>query len=444
MLIEPIMTSVLRRLNRRYTRMERIGRVIGMPEGDPGRRLMLYLHIPFCVVLCPFCSFHRVRYREDRARRYFSTLRNEIRMAHDAGFRFSEIYVGGGTPTVDVAELVETIELACSLNPIRNVSIETNPDDLVAEKMRILRDVGVKRLSVGVQTLEDKLLDEMKRKDKYGNSDQIRERLAATQGLFDTLNVDLIFNLPHQSLDSLIRDIDILSGEIGVDQISFYPLMGADSTALRMKGEMGRVTYRRERKFYEAILDRLPDTYTASSAWCFSKKPGAIDEYIIEYDDYVGLGSGAMSYLNGRLYAASFSINRYIRLVEAGHCGFTRMSRFNETDSMRYDFLMKFFGIKVNKAKLEARWNGRFEKSLWKEFAAFRLAGAIRDDGEHWVLTRRGMYYWVLMMREFFISVSNFRDLMRLGIRSELDPEDLEDLADLVDLGQSGRTGELG
>jgi coproporphyrinogen III oxidase-like Fe-S oxidoreductase len=441
MLIERVMTTVLRQLNRKYTRMEQIGHVLGMPEGNPERQLMLYLHIPFCVVLCPFCSFHRVRYREDRARRYFSTLRKEIRMAHDAGFRFRAVYVGGGTPTVHIPELVETIELARRLNPISQISIETNPDDLVPEKIRVLRDVGVNRLSVGVQTLEDKLLDEMERKNKYGSSDQIRERLAATQGLFDTLNVDLIFNLPHQSLGSLVRDIDILTGEIGIDQISFYPLMGANTTALRMKKGMGHVTYHRERKFYETIHARLPAEYTASSAWCFSKKPGAIDEYIIEYDDYIGLGSGAMSYLDNRLYAASFSINRYIRLIEAGHCGFTRMSEFSEKDSMRYDFLMKFFGIRVNKASLEARWGGRFEKSLWKEFAAFRLAGAIRDDGEHWVLTKRGMYYWVLMMREFFIAISNFRDLMRLGIRSELDPEDLKDLEEFP---QSTTTGELG
>ncbi len=429
MLIERAMTAVLRRLDRKYTRLEQIGHVIAVPEGDPDKHLMLYLHVPFCVVLCPFCSFHRVRYKEDRARHYFRTLRKEIRLAHDAGFRFGEIYVGGGTPTCNVAELAETLELARRLNPIRQISIETNPDDLVADELRILRDAGVNRLSVGVQSLEDKLLGEMERKEKYGNSAEIRERLAMTQGIFDTLNVDLIFNLPHQSLESVMRDVDILTREIEVDQISCYPLMGATTTTLRMKREMGRVSYSRERDFYEAILERLPQSYTPSSAWCFSKHQSLIDEYIIEHEDYVGLGSGAMSYLNGTLYAASFSINRYIRLVEAGFSGITRKSRFSEKDQMRYNFLMTFFGLKVNKAHMEQRWGGRFEKTLWQEFAAFKLVGAIRDDGENWVLTRKGMYYWVLMMREFFIAVSNFRDLMRLGIKSELDPEDLEELS---------------
>jgi coproporphyrinogen III oxidase-like Fe-S oxidoreductase len=95
---------------------------------------------------------------------------------------------------------------------------------------------------------------------------------------------------------------------------------------------------------------------------------------------------------------------------------------------MRYSFLMSFFGLKVNKAATEERWGGRFASKLWRDFAAFKLIGAIRDDGENWYLTRKGMYLWVLMMREFFIAVSNFRDVMRLGISSELDPEDRDEL----------------
>ncbi len=89
-------------------------------------------------------------------------------MAHAAGFRFGEIYVGGGTPTVDAPELARTIELARSLSPVKRVSIETNPDDLVPERLQMLRDAGVNRLSVGVQSLDDRLLREMERLDKYG------------------------------------------------------------------------------------------------------------------------------------------------------------------------------------------------------------------------------------------------------------------------------------
>jgi coproporphyrinogen III oxidase-like Fe-S oxidoreductase len=95
---------------------------------------------------------------------------------------------------------------------------------------------------------------------------------------------------------------------------------------------------------------------------------------------------------------------------------------------MRYYFLMRLFGLSLDKQVAESRWGGRFRRLLWPEFSLFTALGAIQDDGKCWRLTRKGMYFWVLMMREFFIAVSNFRDLMRIGIRSELDPDDLPPL----------------
>ncbi len=424
MIVEEVMTAVLRRLSKRYTHFEHLAHAVAPPAPDESRTYMLYLHVPFCQVLCPFCSFHRVEFREDKAGRYFRALRQEIELFHRSGYRFGEIYVGGGTPTVMVDELARTLDTATRLNPIRRISIETNPDDLVPGRLDPLRSAGVNRLSVGVQSLEDRLLKEMQRYDRYGSSEQIRERLAAISGMFDTLNVDMIFNLPHQTMDSMLRDLEILTGELRVDQVSCYPLMGSKTTTRAMRKSMGVVSYGRERRFYQAILENMGTGYVPSSAWCFSKSEGAIDEYIIEQDQYLGLGSGAMSYLDGQLYASSFSINRYIRLIESGHCGITRRAPFSQPDQMRYDFLMSFFGLRVAKQATEQRWNGRFASTLWKEFAAFRSVGAIRDEGDAWRLTERGMYFWVLMMREFFIAVSDFRDLMRLGIRSELDPED--------------------
>jgi len=436
MFVERLLTLLLRRESARRARLDNLERLITVPEAAPSRTYMVYLHVPFCQVLCPFCSFHRVEYRETKARRYFDALRQEIRLAHEAGYRFDEVYVGGGTPTVHTAELLRTLDLLRRLNPVRTISVEANPDDLQGEKLAALRDAGIDRLSVGVQSLDDRLLREMERYDKYGSGAQIRRRLEEAAGIFRTLNVDMIFNLPHQTMESLVRDVDTLTRDLRVDQISFYPLMGATSTRKAMRKGMGKVTYGRERRFYEAVLDRLPGEYRPSSAWCFSRGHGVIDEYVVDREDYVGLGSGAMSYLEGTLYAASFSINRYIRLVNSGHSGITRQHRFGMRDQMRYYFLMRLFGLKLDKASAEARWGGRFHRLLWRDFAFFHALGAIQDTGSSWKLTRKGMYVWVLMMREFFIAVSNFRDLMRIGIRSELDPEDLPAVLARVENGE--------
>jgi coproporphyrinogen III oxidase-like Fe-S oxidoreductase len=392
-----------------------------MPRPASGRQYLLYLHIPFCVVLCPFCSFHRVKFRNDKASRYFDALRREIALAGDAGFVFNELYVGGGTPTVLPDELITTIELLRASHPLERVSVETNPDDLANANLSELRDVGVNRLSVGVQSFDDSLLREMHRYEKYGSSAQIRDRLLAARGLFDTLNVDMIFNFPHQSAASLQTDLRILTDEVGADQVSFYPLMAADSTQKAMQKDIGEVSYGRENAFYKLIASHMLSMgYTRSSAWCFSRKPSMIDEYITEHDEYLGLGSGSFSYLSGALYASTFSINHYVKLAAAGKSGIVRRSTLERREQLRYHLLMQLFGGSLDLAAAERRFDGGFRRTLWPELVALLASGTVRHSRGTLRLTERGYYLWVVMMREFFNGVNNFREQMRHGIAGEL------------------------
>src|SRR6056297_3619801 len=241
-LMDRLLTAGFRHNSRRLTKFKAPLPNHDLPEPDRDRTYMLYLHVPFCVVLCPFCSFHRVCFREDKATRYFDSLRTEIRMAHEAGYRFSDIYVGGGTPTVLPDELASTLNLVRELSDINSISVETNPDDLTPEVMGKIRDAGVTRLSVGIQSLDNKLLKQMDRHDKYGTAKEVLERLALAEGYFDTLNADMIFNLPEQDEASLLRDVDIITRQAGVNQVTFYPLMSAESTQRKMNQTMGQVS----------------------------------------------------------------------------------------------------------------------------------------------------------------------------------------------------------
>jgi coproporphyrinogen III oxidase-like Fe-S oxidoreductase len=381
----------------------------------------LYVHVPFCEVLCPFCSFHRVRYNETKTHRYFDALRREIQLYHDAGFRFSDVYVGGGTPTVDADELVATLDLLRRLSPVRAVSIETNPNHLDRETLRRYRDAGVTRLSVGVQSFDDGLLAGMERLEKYGSGDVIRQRLAAVQGMFPTLNVDMIFNLPGQTLAMLEHDLDVLSG-LGVDQISFYPLMTAPTARHKMDRSMGRNDPTLRHPMYERILERLLGAeYHAASAWCFSRNQGMFDEYIIDQADYVGVGSGAFSYVGGAYYSTTFSLNHYCRRIEGGQSGITQRRPVGRKDRMRYDFLVRLFGGELRRDYIERRYGREFWLRMAPELLAMRAIGATRHDADAIRLTQRGMYCWVLMMAEFFNSVNNVREQMREHIRAELE-----------------------
>ena len=420
MRIANLLSWYFRRSSRRYVRFNDDLGAVPLPDPSHVRQYLLYLHIPFCAVLCPFCSFHRVEFREDKATRYFRALRREIEMVSNAGFRFSELYVGGGTPTVLPAELEETIKLVRALHPVACVSVETNPDDLERNSVLALRDSGVNRLSVGVQSFDNRLLKEMQRHDKYGSSEQIRRRLKAAQGHFDTLNVDMIFNFPHQTESSLATDLTILTDELGADQVSFYPLMSADTTRKAMSKEIGDVNYDRERHYYETIAAHmLAAGYTRSSTWCFSRGATMVDEYIAEREEYLGLGSGAFSYLDGALYASTFSINHYFKLVESGLSGLVRRSMLNPREQMRYYLLMHLFSGTLDLVDAEARFDNQFSRTLRAELAALRLTRAVKKSGSTLCLTERGFYFWVIMMREFFSGVNAFREQMRLNISGE-------------------------
>jgi coproporphyrinogen III oxidase-like Fe-S oxidoreductase len=168
-----------------------------------------------------------------------------------------------------------------------------------------------------------------------------------------------------------------------------------------------------ERRFYHRIVRRLVPAYRFSSAWCFSRKAAMIDEYIVDYDEYGGLGSGSIGYLSGVCYANTFDIGDYISRVGRGELPLAATRVFSHRDRIRYDFLMKLFGTRLEPAELRAKYGGAFFGPLWLDLIAFSLIGALAWHRPAITLTRRGRYAWVVLMREFFTAVNNFRDYCR-------------------------------
>lgn len=414
-MISTLVGYMARRNFSRVMRFEE-GQAPSLPAVTSGQPRLLYLHVPFCERLCPYCSFNRFVFEERRCRDYFSALRREIRLYKEKGYDFAGVYVGGGTPTILLDELEETLEAVRRSFSVREVSVETNPNHLVPEKLERLSRMGINRLSVGIQSFDDGLLKAMDRYEKYGSGAEIIERLRQAQGRFDTLNADMIFNFPSQEMAMLDRDLDILL-DLGVDQVTWYPLMVSDSTRQTVMRTLGRVDSGREKAFYDRIRERLGPEYRFSSAWCFSRKGTMIDEYIVDYDEYAGLGSGSIGYLDGVCYANTFNLTEYCARLSRDELPLMAARIFTRQERMRYDFVMKFFGTKLNLSALSAKYGGRLSPGLWRDFLLFWLAGALRYAAPDWQLTRSGCYLWVVMMREFFTAVNNFRDFCRADLQ---------------------------
>ena len=428
MLSERLLTNVVSQCTNQYLKLKPTDEVM-MPAPEQGKRYMLYMHVPFCERLCPYCSFNRFPFSEERARPYFENMRKEMRMLKDLGYDFDSVYIGGGTPTIMIDELCDTIDQARELFNIQEVSSETNPNHLIPSYLDKLQG-RVQRLSVGVQSFDDGLLKQMDRYDKYGCGQEILERIQDASPYFVSMNADMIFNFPAQTEDILINDIERVI-ESGCTQTTFYPLMASPSVERSLARTVGKVDYAREQKFYEIISELLTGgplhLFEHGSAWTFNKRntsaageDAMIDEYVVDYEEYPAIGSGGITYLGSNLYVNTFSVKDYNKCIEAGHMSIMGKTTFSKRDRMRYRFMMQLFGLRLDKRQFKKDFGCSVEVGLPVEMAFMKASGAFAtDNADELTLTPKGRYLLVVMMRQFFIGVNNLRDQARAALPGE-------------------------
>lgn len=428
MLSERMLTAVVRQTTKNYLKLQPTTEAC-VPSPRPGMKYMLYMHVPFCERLCPYCSFNRFPFSENRARPYFANMRKEMLMLKELGYDFESLYVGGGTPTVLLDELCDTIDMAKETFSIKEVSSETNPNHLIPEYLDRLQG-RVQRLSVGVQSFDNGLLKQMDRFDKYGCAEEILERVGQASPYFTSMNVDMIFNFPAQTENILINDIERVV-ESGASQTTFYPLMASPSVARSLAQTVGRVDYAREQRFYRIIDELLTGgdkpLFDHGSAWAFNRRgsniegeKAMIDEYVVDYEEYPAIGSGGITYLGETLYVNTFSVNDYNATIEDGRMSLMGKATFSKRDRMRYRFMMQLFGLRLDKRQFLQDFGCTVEAGLPVETMFMKASGAFATDTpEEYTLTPKGRYLMVVMMRQFFIGVNNLRDQARAALTGE-------------------------
>lgn len=381
------------------------------PEGGP--EPALYIHIPFCRRLCPYCSFNRYPFEEERTRRYFRQLRRELDLYLERGFTFRSFYFGGGTPTVLMDELVAFLEYLHSRLPVEEISLETNPRDVTPETVRTLKGLGVRRLSMGVQSFDDGMLKAMGRLSHTGQ--EAIQKINLAQGQFETFNIDLLYNFPTQTLELFRRDIEMVK-ELGIDQVTFYPLMPAPKKRHAMERRFSKIDTHRERRFYDLILQEIyQDGYRPSTVWCFSRGDRMIDEYIIDYQDYIALGSGSVGLYRGLFYANHFDLDNYGQKVQSGQLPIAMSRVLPRRDLLRYHLLTQLFGMEFKEEAHRRRFGRTPEEDLGLELSALRLIGAVERTPRGYKVTERGMYVVSGMMREFFTALNRLREYCMVG-----------------------------
>lgn len=363
---------------------------------------LLYIHIPFCHTLCPYCSFHKFPFDQPSALRYFELLHQEMRMVHALGYRFDSIYFGGGTTTILPRELAATIDLAKTLFEIREVSCESDPQHIVDLENEYLWG-KIDRLSIGIQSFDDDTLKQIGRFQKFGSADEQYAKVARAIPLFPIVNVDMIYNYPHQNEEALHREIDRIL-LLRPPQVTFYPLMYAPGIRETLNQRWGRLSDEQEARLYSIIMERMSGVYTQRSSWTWSLEgDGIIDEYVIEWSEYVGIGSGAFSFIGDTLYANTFSLSKYAEALANNRLPITHSVAFPKHAIQQYRMMVELFGFCSDR------------EDLWLENLFLKYIGSICEGK----VSVRGSYLFSVMMREFYNGMDYVRQTMRQDLKKE-------------------------
>ncbi|GAB1037628.1 MAG: coproporphyrinogen III oxidase family protein [Shewanella algae] len=390
-----------------------------MPAPVEGKKYMLYAHVPFCHTLCSYCTFHRFLFKEDKARAYFVALRKEMDMVKQLGYDFESMYIGGGTTTVLEDELARTIEYAKTLFPsIKEVSCESDPQHLDSPGFKQLKGL-VDRMSIGVQSFNDDILKMTDRLEKFGTGQQTFDKIMAAKELFPIINVDLIFGFRGQTDEVIQHDLDMAS-RLDPRQITTYPLMITHQTRKSVKGKLAAPQADMANQ-YRMILNTLNGQYNQLSAWAFGKaNDEGFDEYVIDYDEYLGVGSGSFSFLNDTLHVNTFSLRKYQERIASGKMGVEQQKQYSKKDVMQYRFLLGMFSGRLSRKYFRDTFGVNLDTALFKEMSSMKLIGAIKNDPsnpDELIITDNGKMMGLLMMKEFYAGMDNVRAQLRRPLK---------------------------
>lgn len=378
---------------------------------EPGHEIQLpgicstdvYIHIPFCRSLCPYCPYNRVLYDAAQARDYIRALHCEIDRYHDllGDIEIGSVYIGGGTPTTVIDELGGLIEhLREHFRHDGVIAVETTPEDLDEANTAKLREAGVDLLSIGVQSFDDRYLKLIGRRHRSDILAGVITRALAAG--FDAVNLDLMFALPKQTTEEALADLDT-AFDLGAEQVTLYPLFTFPYSSVGRHLRLRNVDFPglgERRRMYRAIHeDALAHGFEPVSVWGFRK--GRTTRFSsVTRENYIGLGAGAATCLPGIFCFNTFSVPAYIERCSAQESPVSLQMKISPSMARFYWLYWRLYETRVSKDGFTERFDkdAKLRGLLW---LAVHL-GFVTDDGDQYTLTERGAF-WIHLMQNYYV-----------------------------------------
>ncbi|HAT4170316.1 TPA: oxygen-independent coproporphyrinogen III oxidase [Clostridium perfringens] len=332
-------------------------------------KISLYIHIPFCAQKCLYCDFPSFARKDHLRKAYIEALNKEIislREKHN-NLEINTIFIGGGTPSVLEADELECLlKEVAKLNMAKDIeySMECNPGNLTEEKLEVMKKYGVNRISMGLQAKQDNLLKGLGRIHNYKTFKE--NFLLAKKVGFNNINVDLMFGLPNQRLNEWEETLrEIISLEPA--HISAYSLIIEEGTAFYNLYENYKLklpTEEEERKMYHLAKKILEENGFNQYEISNYAKEGKECRHNLAYwnmDNWIGVGSAAASYINGKRIKNISSVEKYINSINEKREAVEEIINNSKNDNME-EFM--FMGLRKINGIDENEFKNRFSMNI--------------------------------------------------------------------------------
>lgn len=367
-----------------------------------------YVHIPFCTQICYYCDFSKVFIQNQPVDDYLQAL---VREFESYGIhKLRTLYMGGGTPTAITAKQLDYIlsELTkfLDISMLEEFTIEANPGDLDADKIDVLKNSAVNRVSLGVQTFNNKHLKKIGRSH---NEAQIYESIDALKGAgFDNISIDLIYALPGQTLDD-VKDNVAKALALDIPHLSLYSLILEHHTVFMNKMRRGKLnlpTEDLEAEMFDYILEQMKGAGFDHYEIANFARPGFESKHNLVYwdnDEYFGCGAGASGYLNGIRYRNRGPIQHYLKAVAEGNA---RLSEevLTKNEQMEEEF---FLGLRkksgVSLSRFEQKFETSFENIYGQVVRDLTAEGLVQLDGDRLRMTQKGLFLGDTVAERFIL-----------------------------------------
>lgn len=367
----------------------------------------LYIHIPFCRTKCPYCSFNSYPGNDDIAVGNYLTAvlgQAEMMAASWAGDRkFATLFIGGGTPTIYGAEDLAGLLAACheyfqigqpETGP-PEISIEANPNTVSREKFVALQRVGVNRLSIGVQSFSDRMLESIGR--SHCVADAVLAFESARAAGFANINLDLMYGLPDQAISDWRKTLETAL-DLAPEHLALYELTIEDNTPFAVPARRDKLalpdeeTVLRMEDLTAELLDKNGFVRYEISNYA---RPGFECRHNITYwnnGSYVGLGAGAVSCLGGLRVKNVADPAEFSRLVALNKQPFSEAECLPVEDRFRETVIMGLRMLAgISEKRLQARFGITFREYYGKTLENLISQGLINQAGDRIRLTDRGL-----------------------------------------------------